>query len=173
MRFAPAVAILVIGCSSKLAQPGGQVQPDGQVQDACSFSAYRAPGCGQNAVLEAITCGPDSACITPVCTCDGQTMSTGCGYSTVPFASFGPCEDAAADGFSDGASDAPIYPLCSFVSPGTGLQCNLAECIPAQEVGADANSPTCGDCPNGYACAVYCPTPLGGCGAPYRCCRTQ
>jgi hypothetical protein len=86
MRFALAVAILAIGCSSKLAQP------DGDVQDACSFSAYRTPGCGQDAVLESIACGPDSGCISTVCTCDGHTMSTGCGYSTVPFASFGPCD---------------------------------------------------------------------------------
>jgi hypothetical protein len=171
MRFAVAFAVLAVGCSSKLAQP------DGQVPDACSFTAYTAPGCGQAAVPHSFACGgPDAGCIAAVCTCDGQTLPVGCGYYPVPFASYGPCEDAATDGPSDGSGDALVYPRCSIlaVTP-PGFQCNLADCVDPSEPGADANIVHCGTgtCQDGYACASYCPTPLGGCGQPDRCCPTQ
>jgi len=89
MRLLLVVSLLSLGCASK------ESGSDGPVQDGCSFSAYTAPGCGQAAVLESVTCGPDSGCLMDVCTCDGQSRQVACGVSPVPFASVGPCDGGA------------------------------------------------------------------------------
>jgi hypothetical protein len=83
---------------------------------------------------------------------------------------------------SDAATDACIpgtgfcgFPRCAFVvPPASGSdQCNLADCTSVVDPGADAGSFGCGTCADGYSCAIYCPSPLGGCGTPAMCCRAQ
>jgi len=92
MRSFLLVSVLVLACASKQSPPDGQI-PDGQTQDACTFSVYTTPGCGQAAVSHPLACdSPDSACLTTVCTCDGQTKEIGCAGSLVPFASSGACD---------------------------------------------------------------------------------
>jgi hypothetical protein len=60
------------------------------------------------------------------------------------------------------------FPRCAFVTipDGGSAACNVAERTPV-----DAG--VCGGCPDGYRCAIYCPSPLGGCGPPAMCCRSS
>jgi hypothetical protein len=92
--FLSLMVSLVLGaslgsCSSSSSQP-----------DACTWTAYTAPGCGANAVLTVLPCGNgvDSAVLMDVCTCDGHTLSTSTWGAETPFASFGACADGGTDG---------------------------------------------------------------------------
>ena len=178
MRAFLVIPLLSLACATK------QSKPDGEARDGCSFSAYTAPGCGQSAVLESVTCGPDSGCLMEVCTCDGQTRQVACGVSPVSFASFGACDGGVGDAAADASVDACAqssgacwsdYPRCTFVtSPAAGAaQCVLADCTVVVDAGADAGPYGCGTCPDGYSCAVLCPSPLGGCGPPALCCAAH
>jgi hypothetical protein len=83
--------------------------------------------------------------------------------------------DAATDACANPGTGFCGFPRCTFVDPpATGsAQCNLTDCTNGVDAGADANSFGCATCPDGYSCAVYCPSPLGGCGPPAMCCRAQ
>ena len=95
--------------------------------------------------------------------------------------------DAASDVATEVASDHPVqcpgagasgFPCCYFASS-AGIQqaaCDPAECMILLDAGAppiDSGDPSCRPCPSGYACAIVCPSPLGGCGGPPTCCRLQ
>ena len=65
------------------------------------------------------------------------------------------------------------YPCCVFESGVSSVaQCNIAQCIFPDAGGPppDADSFGCGGCQTGYACAIVCPSPNGGCGPPAICC---
>lgn len=94
--------------------------------------------------------------------------------------------DATLDVPGDMASDHPVqcpgasasgFPCCYFSNSAATPQagCDPAECMILLDAGAppDAGDPSCRPCPNGYACAIGCPSPLGGCGGPPTCCRVQ
>jgi hypothetical protein len=88
-------------------------------------------------------------------------------------------QDADADTSQDTSQDMATedtgfggYPKCTFTATAGSTQCNLAACL-YRDAGtdpADADSFGCWPCPDGYACAVVCPSPLGGCGPPAICC---
>jgi hypothetical protein len=66
------------------------------------------------------------------------------------------------------------FPCCDFASPAgaaAGL-CNPDQCIVIADAGTPAAS-ACVACPDGYFCAVLCPSPNGGCGGAPTCCRAQ
>jgi hypothetical protein len=59
----------------------------------------------KSAVLESVTCGPDSGCLMEVCTCDGQTRQVAwCVAGVVRV--FGACDG----GVGDAAADASVTP---------------------------------------------------------------
>jgi hypothetical protein len=81
-----AVAIALAGCDS-----------DTVFDDGCpgdQILLYADPGCGTSA---APMCGGPAidTCAQEFCGCDGTTI-IGCGVTTRPFASRGPCADAGA-----------------------------------------------------------------------------
>ncbi|MET0593853.1 MAG: hypothetical protein ABW133_14215 [Polyangiaceae bacterium] len=80
---------------------------DAPVCPAMTVLAYKTPGCGVNTPPPYCQ-GPTDACLTYVCDCNGVTTGSGCGFSTVPFASWGSCPDAAPPDAADvlDASDA-------------------------------------------------------------------
>jgi hypothetical protein len=94
--------------------------------------------------------------------------------------------DANSDA-SDVAAEHPIqcpaatasgFPCCYFANSAEAQQtsCDPAECMILLDAGAptpDAGDPSCRPCPSGYACAIVCPSPLGGCGGPPTCCRVR
>ena len=84
------VVVALGGCDSSKAENGGC--PGDQIL------LYADPGCGAAA---APMCGGPAldACAQEFCGCEGTTV-IGCGVTTQPFASRGPCPDA-------GASDGP------------------------------------------------------------------
>src|SRR5205823_3032720 len=62
------------------------------------------------------------------------------------------------------------YPCCSFVD-GAGAAagvCNPQQCIVVVD-GGFTNG--CVTCPDGYFCAIFCPSANGGCGGAPTCCR--
>ncbi len=90
----PLVAVIALaGCDSNTA-PFGPVRrcPGDQIL------LYADPGCGASA---APMCGGPALdeCAQEFCGCEGTTI-IGCGVTTQPFASRGPCSDAGA---TDGA----------------------------------------------------------------------
>ncbi len=57
-----------------------------------SHQAYPTAGCA--AAPTCLPDGPEDACASTFCGCDGKTFFGACGYSRRPFASLGPCADA-------------------------------------------------------------------------------
>jgi hypothetical protein len=97
------------------------------------------------------------ACSTKTSTPDAQGQDTGADTS----------QDLAADETGFGG-----FPKCTFTATTSSTACNLAACMyrDAGSEPSDADSFGCWPCPDGYACAVVCPSPLGGCGPPAICC---
>lgn len=54
--------------------------------------AYATPGCGAEPTC--LPDGPEDACASTFCGCDGTTFAGNCGYAPKPFASTGVCPDA-------------------------------------------------------------------------------
>lgn len=88
-------------------------------------------------------------------------------------------QDAQPDTGGDTSMDMPAdetgfggFPKCTFTATTSSTACNLAACI-YRDAGTeppDADAVGCWPCPDGYACAILCPSPLGGCGPPTICC---
>lgn len=76
----------------------GGLMDSSEAGDACPAGwdlLYWSPGCSTAPIC---TQGPYDACAGTFCGCDGNTFSGGCGSAQRPFASYGPCPDAADDG---------------------------------------------------------------------------
>jgi hypothetical protein len=98
------------------------------------------------------------ACSTKTSTPDAQGQDTGA--------------DTSQDTAADDANGFGGFPKCTFTATTSSTACNLSACIyrDAGSEPADADSFGCWPCPDGYACAILCPSPLGGCGPPAICC---
>jgi hypothetical protein len=86
----------------------------------------------------------------------------------------GPSADTGASA-TCGGSSSPIFPCCYFWAPagvdaGASGVCRADSCVFTGTY-ADGGPPGAVVCPAGYGSAVYCPTPLGGCGGPPTCCK--
>jgi len=63
---------------------------------AGKHEAYATPGC--SAAPTCLPDGPEDACASTFCGCDGKTFLGACGHSPRPFASVGACTDAGDGG---------------------------------------------------------------------------
>ena len=141
---------------------------------------YNMPGCGANAPSPRCRELGDP-CASPVCDCNGVTKSSGCGYSQVPFASWGACSDGSADAGDaadagdggradsdvtddDALSDADMRP--------DGLMCGAGEDVAYNKPGCGANAPApycqgSTDACAGWVCDCTGVTRFAGCGFSY------
>jgi hypothetical protein len=85
----------------------------------------------------------------------------------------GPVADVGTSATCGGGAS-PVFPCCYFWAPagidaGAGA-CRADSCVFNGTL-ADGGPAGAVICPAGYGSAVYCPTPLGGCGGPPTCCK--
>src|SRR5215831_20520664 len=83
------------------------------------------------------------------------------------------CSQTSSPQITDGGVDFPPscgrgnYPCCIFVTDAAAdpYSCPIDNCMLANPDAA----PAC-ECAPGYACAIICPSPNGGCGGAPTCC---
>ncbi len=200
-----AAAVIAAACGGSVNRAGvsgtgaagaGGAQPDGsggvggaphpEAGDACVAWVYETPGCGAHAPAPVCFSGGGGACAQQFCTCKGDTVWGGCGFSYEPFSAVGTCEggvggfDAGNDGTA-GATSCSTSAQCAassfcdhlFDYCGTNPGIPIAgTCTPRPQSCGASQLPTCGcdghvyDNPCDAAKAGVDRNAAGGCAVP-------
>lgn len=85
------------GADTSTADSTSDTRADSGSCEAGTHVGYFTPGCTAP-VLTCLADGPEDACLSTFCDCEGKTHFGACGYANKPFASTGPCPDAGDGG---------------------------------------------------------------------------
>lgn len=81
-------------CGDAGIEPTDAPSSDGGPCGVGKHEAFTTAGC--SATPSCLPDGPEDACASVFCDCEGKTFSGACGYATKPFASAGACPDAGS-----------------------------------------------------------------------------